>query len=311
MGFFLDIIRDARRSRAVLRPGPAAHAAFDSVLEPSQGGFTYAPPVTTPPRNRSGTIATGPTAGNNVPSPDRGSLSAGESRTHIPADARRAANIEGRERLPVDPVLSRAPGMDQPMPLRHAIRPFSTGHTDLTEAGHTDEMPGTVGGGWEDRNHEEAFRVPGNRSSGNGETSQSLDRAGTFVDQKPDVGPSKVFWGVESLADAGERCVQNPSEPVANDIHPPPDTPTKPLEPFPAALVSAAPIERPAMDGPSPAKGSTKGSGPSGPEAAGNGPRVHIGRIDIVVLAPEQTPAPQPAEFPARDLASRSYLRRL
>jgi hypothetical protein len=45
--------------------------------------------------------------------------------------------------------------------------------------------------------------------------------------------------------------------------------------------------------------------------AADSGPRVHIGRIDIVVLAPEPARHAQPSMTAPADLANRLYLRRL
>jgi hypothetical protein len=48
---------------------------------------------------------------------------------------------------------------------------------------------------------------------------------------------------------------------------------------------------------------------PRPPQGQDPGPRVHIGHIDIVVVAPQ---APQPTSAPASsNLASRSYLRSL
>ncbi|MDJ0841881.1 MAG: hypothetical protein QNK37_35590 [Acidobacteriota bacterium] len=98
---------------------------------------------------------------------------------------------------------------------------------------------------------------------------------------------------------------------------PPPQPADKPLPTTVQAGV-ATPTEQPRYEpGPAP----TPPVIPAQPQARavqpGNAhqqpaePRVHIGRVDVVVLAPQTRPNPAPSSGPSPGFASRNYLRSL
>lgn len=343
MGFFLDIIRDVRRSPSAWSPGSALSAGPGKGLEPQVFEDRPGDPKASPERkgapglsSRTSPLGAAPpqVAGSPVfpvtqaaPThflPETGDAfragygphSSSETGPHGSKDSGQPLRVHPSSNVasfqpPVNGVLER-PGTETPLEGREAdIRTeqsFPNPVPNPVVSSGPDAGPGPGVGAREIRTMTDAERSSGlEPTEGTGTGRQGGENSGIPRKRMPQDAPNFT-----DDAGTAERPVLTSGKSLADD----PSSAPSPLEngrmdvPL-ADRIPPVPSERRPSGEPTGEPRVTPGAGAPGTSHVDSGPRVHIGRIDIVVLAPEAAPAPQPADFPARDLASRSYLRRL
>lgn len=303
MGFLADVVKDARRApMAVVRGGDFV-APLESQGAEDASAEAYAAPVSAPPsrhRTADPVFRPQPRSFAAAVAPPGVAVSAPVA----PAMTASSVHAVPLQTVPADPVRDTAdlPSERRALPEENHVPP-----EDLIRQGLGDRVAFVVA----------EIADPGRSLDAQaGAVGRIAPRSAPVV---AELSPDAIF-GADAMPPRGQAQRIPPVAPQAGVVK----TAAMPHVPSATATPQAAPVhsqsDRPADSVPQharveasvpPQRPAPTALRPERPQPAPETPRVRIGRVDIVVLAPEPARPSEPNRTSASDLASRFYLRRL